>query len=580
MKLATLTLSAFLLMSTSLSAATITVDKTKLYDTAAAEKEFKKTDSIDIKMDKLRRTMEAAADNHNLVETVRARYESRVSLDEGIEELNLQKAILKHNDECNVGILSNYFHDAENVWFTMIDEAMQKEKDTAAQYIVDENSAFIPDEEMKTIYDTNRWEIGYEALVDLYTNQDKKGKVKKYFPLWSDQKFLYDVYWARKYGDIREYYRSLCTDTTDSGSMACTAITGLLETGPVLKNENNKYLRTAEARKDVEDAHKKYLAALGSLPRGASYQGVPLNFDTPEMPPVPLPPFKENMSVVDWTYALDPNQPNVSKAKLSIHPKVPDPWRELLELQYPSQYKATAEKYAPYAFNDSANSELLQVVYRPVFADYVGSSPLYGGAANYLGIGKNPIKRVVQLQFNSDPLPFLLNRVSKAMDIRSMVEYLGANYGENGIWTKTDANGHQTLLDELTGVGLMVKDFNPSNTAEVDQLKAKLLAQRDEYIKFAEKILPQLKADLKKATSRKGAGKRESLQKDIEKYETLLAALKKDKEATISLQAETASNIDEKLRETNANNALLAAQKAEAERIRKENRPKDICPIN
>lgn len=583
MKLSYLTFTVLLLASTSLSAATISKDATKIPDMTKILKEFKAEELPDPQMALVNDALYAATDYHNAVNFVRTKYEGTQGWLRGVEDLAHMESLKKEDDACNTNLLSQFFSDSGTVWTKMIDWGFAEEKATAGKNIRKPTNVQLDESGMMTIYENNRWEIGYDALMSLYKNPSKWGKQKEKFPLWNDQKYVYDLYWAKKYGDMYMAVKDRCQITTESEStgtvMACANIAGLSK-GPSLKNKEDRYSQEKSARDNVLRAHKAYVTQIQAALAGYSnynseFANYKLDFNEPDMPPTALPPFKEILFSTGWVQPPTTRNENIASAHLTFYPEIPEPWRIILELQYPSYYPQTAGKYFA-AFPVEGNSEIKQVMaatYRDIYN--TGLKDSQEDAKVYQEIfdptGKKSLKRAASLRPDDTKLPFILTRVAHAMDIRTQIEDLKETYGQNpdGTATQSEKTSNVRFKKDMADLGFTLSDdFDITKKADQENLVSQMKSVEAESIKAVNQMLPELKKNKKL---------RETHKTKIKTVEKLVSAFKKDSENTAFLSLQNADQVDQLMKQALADKE---AQEEYRKYLETRNADKKLrCPI-
>lgn len=215
-------------------------------------------------------------------------------------------------NECNIKRLQEQFKNPKEVWDKITNTYDQREKDLAI-YI---NSSEIPTTaylEKKTDINSYsdqeisemllHWSLGNDIMTDVYANQDKWGTRKApkapSFPLWEDQKFLYDQKYNDKYTKLNAYF-------------------GVPPQGrPIITDEIKYDYNRAD---DMIAAHNAYLAKLtASDPKRALT--IPADLKSPpEVAPRPLPPVQESVLYVG----------DVEKTH-QIFPAWPEPWQKQID---------------------------------------------------------------------------------------------------------------------------------------------------------------------------------------------------------------------------------------------------------
>lgn len=231
---------------------------------------------------------------------------------ERLAELQTAQKKFEAITDCNIKRLQEQFKNPEEVWNKMTAVYDQREKDLAI-YI---NSSEVPSpESLEKKTDINNysdreisemllhWSLGNEILTDVYANQDKWGTRKApkspSFPLWEDQKFLYDQKYNDKYTKLNAYF-------------------GVPpQMRPVITDEVKYDYNRAD---EMVAAHNAYLAKLtASDPKRALTIPAELK-NPPEVAPRPLPPVEESVLYIG----------DVEKSH-QIFPAWPEPWQKQIE---------------------------------------------------------------------------------------------------------------------------------------------------------------------------------------------------------------------------------------------------------
>lgn len=216
---------------------------------------------------------------------------------------------MKQLDACNVKQLSSHFKDPTAVWQKMKDTYDAREKElaiyvnSAQPTVVDgaqkAEGVTYSDQEVSELF--LHWSLGKDILMDVYANQDKWGERKSAkapsFPLWKDQKYLFDKKWDEYYTKLNLFF-------------------GVPPQGrPVIDDKKYDY-KYADETKKAHDAYLKMLTAKSPKQRLV----LPENLKNIPVAPRPLPPVKEiTLYVGDIE---DTHQ---------IFPEWPEPWRRQIE---------------------------------------------------------------------------------------------------------------------------------------------------------------------------------------------------------------------------------------------------------
>lgn len=231
---------------------------------------------------------------------------------ERLAELQTAQKQFEAMNECNIKRLQEQFKNPEEVWNKITATYDQREKDLA---IYVNSSEVQSPETLEKKTDINNytdrelsemllhWSLGNEILRDVYANQDKWGSRKApkspSFPLWEDQKFLYDQKYNDKYTKLNAYF-------------------GVPpQMRPAITDEVKYDYNRAD---EMVAAHNAYLAKLtASDPKRALTIPAELK-NPPEVPPRPLPPVEESV-----LYIGDVEQSH------QIFPAWPEPWQKQIE---------------------------------------------------------------------------------------------------------------------------------------------------------------------------------------------------------------------------------------------------------
>lgn len=247
---------------------------------------------------------------HNLMNRM---WEARANLEEQArvqKNMKLQQKRMEAMEKCNIRRLSEQFKNPKEVWEKMKDRYDRREKEltifiNSAEGLSDEQREKLRAEVEAGTFSDERlaetlsyWAIGNEILTDVYQNQDSWGERKNEnspsFPLWEDQKYVFDKTWDDTYTKLNAYF-------------------GVpLQGRPAVGDEKYDYARY----EDVEKAHEAYIAMLVAQ-SPAKAVGLPLVLKKAPIAPKPLPPKEETVLYLD---SDDPMR--------QIYPSLPDPWKE------------------------------------------------------------------------------------------------------------------------------------------------------------------------------------------------------------------------------------------------------------
>lgn len=246
---------------------------------------------------------------HNLMVEVRGVSSLEDQAVRAMETRIFHEQKLASMEKCSIKKLSDTFKNPTDVWNKMTDKYAKKEKELAiyvnsAQTATeDEIQEFNLYMEQGKITETvasellSPWQIGNEILTDVYANQDVWGERKTAdapsFPLWEDQKYIFDKEWDEKYNAINLYF-------------------GVPPQGrPLIGDEKYDYAKADQ----LEKAHLEYIALL-SAKNPVKAATLPNSLKNPPVAPKPLPPKREHLVYFETS---DPTK--------AVYPALPEPWQ-------------------------------------------------------------------------------------------------------------------------------------------------------------------------------------------------------------------------------------------------------------
>ncbi len=252
-------------------------------------------------------------------------------------------AMVAANESCNVNLLAPYYQDPSNVWSkistwaynttkagTANIDALSQEVANAANTVGD---AFMQNNDTMSknmVVARNTWDIGNKVLVDMFANQSKWGTKKAPFPLWGDQKYLYDAQWNQKYGAIKQALVNefsvetrLGTDAEYSCSLPAwvSAVPNQGPTVPDVYKYDHEDYDPALGTQAILKAHNEYLKLIKERPQG-------VNLSVMAAPPKQMPPVKEAIHVILW------NASNSVESHFTAYPGLPNTWRDFIVSNY------------------------------------------------------------------------------------------------------------------------------------------------------------------------------------------------------------------------------------------------------
>ena len=321
-----------------------------------------------------------------------------------IEEHERVKWLLQANNECNVNLLSPYYNDAEQVWEELA--ALAVETSTEAHNAADaELSDTLSEDEYDEAIDRIDWDVGRAVLLQLYENQDEMGDKKSPFPLWIDQKAQYDRVLSERYDPIVKHYKAY----HDKDVPAL----------PVMEEEIRKYYR--DYRNEFVAAHNAHISALPySITAAPTYHcdppngkpcyeepSAPASIDVPELPPLPLPPWKE---IVYMKVAEDP-----------VYPVIPEPWADVMNAPSITSFNTYGVLDSMYGSDaDFLINNKIDQASLGFDQELVKSGGEIDSTIDFITLGGTPY-----FYFDSKEMPRMINRISFYLGlVKQEEEYL------------------------------------------------------------------------------------------------------------------------------------------------------------
>jgi hypothetical protein len=255
------------------------------------------------------KSLQEALKLHNLMVEVRGISSLEEQVMRAVEKRLFHEQKLSAMEKCSVNRLSDTFKNPADVWNKMTDKYAEKEKEmtiyinasqTASEQEIQEFNAYMEQGKMTEGVVSellSPWQIGNEILTDVYANQDAWGERKTEdapsFPLWEDQKYLFDKEWDKKYNAINLYF-------------------GVPPQGrPIIGDEKYDYAKADQ----LEKAHAEYIALL-SAKNPIKGSALPSSLKKAPVAPKPLPPKQEHLVYLE---SSDPNK--------VVYPALPEPWQ-------------------------------------------------------------------------------------------------------------------------------------------------------------------------------------------------------------------------------------------------------------
>ncbi len=435
--------------------------------------------------------------------------ETQQQVKEAREELGYQQKRIAQMDACNVKELSKYFVNAPEVWDKLKQSMDTQTRDLALDFNASEPVNPNGSDEQTLAEVLVSWRLGRDTLMDLYAHPEKYGTLKPgaSFPLWEDQKYVYERQLADTYAQINTHFG--------------VAADGMPSFGDTYKAS------------DVQQAHDAYLADLAQkFPEKA--RDMPAALKQALLPPQALPPADEIVQ-----YVGDVSQTH------QVYPEWPAPWQEFIKSGF-TMYNLTGEMAADFVPKTFHLNEAATVGNRAMRDNRLNQ---YQTALISLDASKKVLTAHEQTQ--KEMTDYVVNKLAQ-YDLKP----------EDTDWVDETkyadlANRVKALKQErLTSVKAKIaENLNAEINWEDDQT-VKLAAMQPGAQDLVLKRLPRGSAEYKKANDIIRASK-------IKKDAALVAALEKDVDGVVPLSQFNAAQVDQLINEH-------AAQKALADEIKKE----------
>jgi len=463
--------------------------------------------------DNYRQALKDAIDVHNLMIAVRQLKEVERQLAVTEQMRVLAEKRLEALEKCSINKLGEQFKNPKEVWDKMNEAYAQKEKEltiyvnAAKEPSAEEQQDFL--EYIQTGAMTPEmvaeqyapWRIGQEILTDVYQNQDKWGERKDKkapsFPLWKDQKYVFDQEWNDYYTKLNAYF----------GAPS--------EGRPKIGDEKYDYAKEA----DVQKAHQEYVSTL-AVKNPSKVTALVPDLKNPPKAPKPLPP-KEEMVVYFET----------DEKNASVYPELPAPW----------------QKYAENGFkNVNPNGEMA--------ADFKEGLVLKEGPKN--DPQSNRLTAYAMHKQSVDSMRTMENlsafggdtSLGKVYD--KLEKYVELESGDNLLNEKVRERVLAKLKakkQELLAAAEKELSERPEDKEEmVPMVKLEDIPEFEELKKLNPKAFEQLKVTMPISV--------------YERDENILKALKKDTEGRVLISEGNAGDIDKLLKEEAARRAFVESQ--------------------
>lgn len=480
---------------------------------------------------------------HNTINEMHTLLQKQEIQKEMRKNLELQQKKMDAMKKCNIKRLAKDFKDPEKVWKKMTDEYDSRERDLAifinsADDMTDEQRATMK-ENLKNGYFSDEalaesmayWDIGNDILTDVYANQDKWGERKSpdapSLPLWEDQKYIFDKEWNDKYEAINLYF-------------------GVPPEGrPIIGEDRYDYMNAEQ----LQEAHTAYMAVLTAKnPVKAALMAPESDMFKSVVAPRPLPPKEESIMYAE-----------TDEPEKRVYPALPEPWRQ----------------YQKNGFRDIAPKGEMA-------SDFVRGLELKKEAEN----------RPLTEQNNRLTVYQALKKSLDGADKMNLVMEQSMNQTTDSVQKKLSSNLDLSEPVDLTDIK-EVEKIMERLVIEKEQMIALAemqLAEEEKWEALAWKQLPEKQKleesetmiELSQTNPEYYKKVKSALEASVtQQQREILEALKKDTRSFVAITPTNAKDIDRKIREAEAQRALLKAQdKWNKELANEEERPIDNLCIN
>ena len=215
--------------------------------------------------------------------------------EDNLRQKELADAKYNAMQSCNIKYLAQIYENPEEAWSNITQDYDNQELEMTLSLLNAAPKKLQTGEEIRS-EQMAHWYLGKEVLSSLYAEPEKYGKLKdgKSFPLWEDQKYVYNE-------EVNKFIQKINSLIGRTGK-----IPGVSSQNTYTENEKafNAYLNGLSAKELAK---------------------IPDNYKTFPKPPNALPPANEILLIMD-----DPEQ---SK---SLFPNWPEPWKKFVESDFQS----------------------------------------------------------------------------------------------------------------------------------------------------------------------------------------------------------------------------------------------------
>ena len=405
---------------------------------------------------------------------------------------------------CHAQKLGDVFKDPKKAWGKMMDSYEQKRQGSGQNKSAQSGSTSV--QKNRLADDKQNMLISRDIMMDVYQNPSKWGQTKDgaSFPLWQDQITVFEKKWNDFYDKMNTAFGADISGRPDV---------------------DEKTRQNAQKYNEVLKAHKAYLSSLQSK-KNMTYQ------DLPPKAPTPLPSW-QNMVFVD----PDTNQ---------VYPEMPSVWKDA---------KARQD-----LIKSNPNGELAQA-----FKNGNVNTPSETASSYHM----SDLESEYHMRVAVDSLE------KGSMSVKNSMNDM-----------------QQDFVKKLSEVGINVEDLNLANKGQYLKIqkqlrneKKKAIAGAQQYIAQLEKQdaeHPELVQQRQNVQARKQARMSEKARKAISEsngivqisqmspvmqQKFVIAALEKDKDALVHLTETNAMDVDQKIRERQATNKIIAESQKQMETV-------------
>lgn len=460
-----------------------------------------------------RSALNKALELHNLMVEVRGLSSLEREVSRAVQSREMREKKLEAMKNCSVNKLSTTFKEPALVWDKMTSQYAQKEKylsiyinasQTATEKEIQEFNAYMERGDMTEDVASellSQWQIGNKILTDVYANQDTWGERKSEnapsFPLWADQKYIFDKEWDEKYEAINLYF-------------------GVPPQGrPIIGDERYDYAKAEQ----LEQAHAAYIALLAAK-NPVKAAALPPAMRKAMVAPKPLPPKNEHLVYLES-----------SDTKKAIYPSLPEPW-QTYEKEGFKDINPSGEMSEDFSSGLNLKEEAKKSAQTNRLTKHASLLQDLDGAKQYEKVVLNNATKNIST---------MLQKISEYISVESDIDLIDSNSREKVLQKLQEK--YKKLLAEAT---LEMSSRQSEGNTEIPTMDLESI----EDIAVLKEVNPEAFSELK-------TNMPNSI---LDRDKLLLEALKKDLQGEVFLNEVNAGDVEKMLKESKAMQAFIGEQ--------------------